>query len=160
MRVHDFLLHTEADFGDKVAIVHGKTRIKYSSLLGYSRHITAWLVGRNLAVGDRVAILTDDPTHYIASYFGILEAGGIVVGLNTQTSERSLDTVFSDCEPSYVFVSGRNRKYSKYIGAHSCVKEVLNIGFLLDPSSSSDTPEVNDRPKIRPEDIAQIIYTS
>ncbi len=160
MLVHDFLLHTESDFGDKVAIVHGKARVKYSSLLSYSRHITAWLVGQNLTVGDRVAILSDDPTHYIASYFGILAAGGIVVGLNTQTSERSLDTVLSDCEPSYVLVSGRCRKYSKYIGSHPCVQEVLEIGSLLDDPPDASVTQEREKPQISPDNTAQIIYTS
>ena len=114
MLVHDFLLHSSAVSGDKVAVVHGRERVTYAVLAGFARQVAAWLLGEGLRTGDRVAVLTDDPAHYISSYFGILQAGGIVVGLNTQTSERSLNTVLSDSGASFVLVSGRCRKYQPH----------------------------------------------
>ena len=160
MLVHEFLLYSSAAYGNKVAIVHGKERVTYSTLMAFARQVTVWLLNRGLIIGDRVALLTDDPTHYISSYFGILQAGGIVVGLNTLTSERSLDTVLSDCEASFVLVSGRCRKYSKFIASHPGVKETLDIASLLDGTPAPDSGhEITER-EISPQHIAQIIYTS
>lgn len=158
MFVHDYLNYAALTYGDKVAIVHGKERVTYSILLSNAHKITKWLTDENLQRGDRVAILTDDPTHYISVYFGILQAGGIVVGLNTQTSERSLDTVLTDSGAKYVLVSGRTGKYGKYIQNNLGVNYVAETGQLLVATHDEGT-EVNT-PEIQPQEIAQIIYTS
>lgn len=52
-------------------------------------------MARGLKAGSRVAIPTEQACEYVASYFGILAAGG-VVGLNTQTSDHVLSSVLSD----------------------------------------------------------------
>ncbi len=101
MLIHEFLLLSQANHSEKVAVVHGKERVTYASLSALSKEIAGWLVEQGLKPGERVAILTDNPVHYISSYFGVLQAGGIVVGLNTQTSERSLDTILLIATPLF-----------------------------------------------------------
>jgi len=160
MLVHEFLHNSAAAYGGKIAVVHGSERMPYSALLTYAGQTAAWLNEQGLAAGDRAAILTDDPAHYIASYFGILQAGGVVVGLNTQTSERSLNSVLSDCRASHVLVSGRCGKYRKFIQSHPCVRAHIDIASLLAETSytASSNPLSSKRTDAR--DIAQIIYTS
>ncbi len=160
MLIQDFLHQSANLYSDKVAIVHGKERVTYSTLMAFAHQVTTWLKERTLAVGARVAILTDNPTHYISSYFGILQAGGVVVGVNTQTSERSLETVLLDCGVSYVLVSGRSLKYSRYIASLLCVQEVLDIGSLFQEPALSEKIQTLEIPQVLPKHTAQIIYTS
>jgi acyl-CoA synthetase (AMP-forming)/AMP-acid ligase II len=159
MLVHDLLFRSSVLHGDKVAIVNGRERVTYTTLANSARQVAAWLLEHGMDTGDRVAILSDNPTQYIAAFFGILQAGGIAVGLNTQTSERSLNTVLSDCGASFVLVSGRCRKYQKYIQAHPDVKKNIDVFSLLDAGDSASADEISG-PKIKPNHIAQIIYTS
>jgi len=44
----------------------------YSELEGLAGRVAAWLVGRDVAAGDRVAILADNDATWIAGYLGIL----------------------------------------------------------------------------------------
>jgi acyl-CoA synthetase (AMP-forming)/AMP-acid ligase II len=159
MLVHDFLRHSAEKEGGKIALVHGRERVSYSALASFSRQTAAWLLERGLGPGDRVALLTDNPSHYISCYFGILQAGGIVVGLNTQTSERSLETVLSDCRPSFFLISGRSKKYGKYIESHPQAPTLQDIEVLL-TSANEDFRENGDPPGLTPGAIAQIMYTS
>ena len=160
MLVQDYLIHSAAAYGEKIAVVHGKERVPYSRLLTCAGQVAARLTEQDLTPGDRVAILTDEPVHYIASYFGILQAGGIIVGLNTQTSERSLNTVLSDCGASQVLISGRCRTYGKYIRSHPGVRALTDIETLLADSSYRLVPDNQFNRRTEPRDIAQIIYTS
>jgi len=159
MLVHEFLTRSIAA-EDKAAIIHGKKRVTYSTLLGFTGQVTKWLLAHGLQTGDRVAILTDDPTHYIASYFGILQSGGIAIGLNTQTTNRSLDEVLTDSGAAFILISGTCRKYITYAQARTGLKAFAEIGSLLEGISAAPKTDQLAQRTITPDSIAQIIYTS
>jgi non-ribosomal peptide synthetase component F len=107
--VHQFLLHSAERFPSKEAVVSAGGRVTYAELLARAGSISAWLIERGLAPGDRVGILMDEPRDYIASYFGVLMAAGTVVPLNTQTSSRLVAAQLGRCETSVVLT---HRKFS------------------------------------------------
>ncbi len=88
--VHSLLHRSALDYPDKTVLVHGDERISYGELSRLSNLVSLGLLNRGLRPGDRVGVLTDQAIEYVASYFGIMGAGGIVVGLNTQTAMLSL----------------------------------------------------------------------
>jgi long-chain acyl-CoA synthetase len=173
MFVHDFLLNSARLFPDKEAVIHAGERYTYSDVLAASSSIANWLLKSNLAPGFRATILTDEPFEYITSYFAILMAGGIAVGMNTQTSERTLRTIFNDCTPSVIFAHAKYRRYLEKISDIPFPKTIVING------SQKKLPAENSRkwlersqplalkpiitlqaPEITPYSIAQIIYTS
>lgn len=156
MLVHDFLIQSANNQPNKTALVHGKNRIEYTTLVECSQKIAGQLILQGLARGDRVGLLTDDPRHYISSYFGIVQAGGVVVGLNTQTSERSLDTVVSDCRPRFLLLSGRNKKYIPFLENQKHIKALSEVEGIL----KAPVEHTLSLPSLSEDDIAQIIYTS
>jgi long-chain acyl-CoA synthetase len=160
MLVHDFLQKSVVRFGEKTAVVSAQTRLTYRELADCALHSASLLLNNGLKAGDRVAILTDNPFHYIASYFGILQAGGIVVGLNTQTSERTLDTVISDCLPAFLFLSGRSRKYRDFLRGFPSLLKSFDLDALSSDAEQIQNPSTLNQTAPQPDDIAQIIYTS
>src|SRR3989304_7995873 len=133
-----------------------------------------YLIDGGLRKGDRVAILMDNPSEYIKSYFGILMAGGIVVALNVQTSVRTLEYQLNNCE---VFAILPQAKFMKYLsgltGSVPSVKAVAIIGWkagLIEnpPFRCLNYDEVLDSwsgrslplPNVADSDFAQLIYTS
>ncbi len=110
--VHDFLVRAAARFPDKVFVVYGERRATYGEVLTRSRAVAAWLASDGLGAGGRVGILLDDPHDYIAAYFGVLMAGGVVVALNTQTTPRTLSAVLNDCDVSCLFT---HRKFWRFV---------------------------------------------
>ncbi|MDY0041584.1 MAG: AMP-binding protein [Desulforhabdus sp.] len=156
--IQEFLERAAAAWPEKTAVVHDDERLSYGELRRRAGCIGQWLLDSGLEKGDRVALLTDQPDAYIASYFGILAAGGIVVGLNTQTSERALLSVLSDCQASLVLSHERYGKYTEVVVEVSSVgRMVVDIPSLWKVGCSDEQLAVLE---LDPEDIGQIIYTS
>ena len=85
------LLHNSVQcFSDKTAVIQGDVRVSYKSLWQKSSGLAHYLVENGLQRGDRVSILIENSPEYIASYYGVLLAGGAVVGLNTAAKSRDL----------------------------------------------------------------------
>ncbi|TKB07434.1 class I adenylate-forming enzyme family protein [Desulforhopalus sp. IMCC35007] len=143
---------------DKTAIVSGQERISYSELYSRSENICQWLLQNDLKVGDRVGLLTDQPCEYIAAYFGVLNAGGIVVGLNTQTSDHALEAVLEDSGISIVLSHNKFLKHGSVIKNAPSVRVFeTNIPALW---GNEKQAAIQARPQLNTEDICQIIYTS
>lgn len=168
------LLVQAADlFPDKVAIIQGNRRYSYRELKIASIALARWLVSQNFSRQGRAAILSDDPFEYISSYFAILMAGGIAVGLNTQTNDRTLHEILNDCSAEVVFCQPKFRTYldrvlphistsvrivTSPIGAIPAIpgKEWSDRTAILEENVHSDS----NLPEVSSADLAQIIYTS
>ena len=173
MFVHDFLLNSARLFPDKEAVIHAGKRYTYTDVLAASSSIAGWLLKSNFEPSFRAAILTDDPFEYIASYFAILMAGGIAVGMNTQTSERTLRTILTDCKPAAIFSHAKFRRYLEKISDLPFPKRLV-INDSKDELPAEKYRKWLDRsnilasqpiisvqaPEITSSSIAQIIYTS
>lgn len=111
MLITDYLFSANGLQPEKQALFCGSGIFTYGELYTTSQGITSWLNGLHLEPGFRGAILIDGPFEYITAYFGILSAGGVVVGLNTQTTDSGLVHVLNDCKVSVVFTSRRSERY-------------------------------------------------
>lgn len=170
MLIQDFLLRSCHRNPDSEALVSGMFRVTYSEVTNAAFSLAISLVKEGLKPGDRVAVLTDVPFDYIVSYFGALLAGGVFVGLNTQTSARTLMQQLSDCGAS---ITVTHHKFLKYFaGMAGCVPSLICVviagGGTVTGVSSRDFVSLlagsNDTlyllPTREPADVAQIIYTS
>ena len=172
--IHDYLINSAAKNPTKVALVHAGKRYTYSDLLTATKSIACWLQEQNYPVGFRGAILTDDPFEYITSYFAILMAGGVAVGLNTQTSGRSLRVVLNDSTPSLLFLHAKFQRYLS-AAATSIEHEMVVVGRNLKKTTPEELiitlqelDEILRYPsdgfledvELDPSSLAQLIYTS
>jgi len=69
---------------DKVAVRQADSNKTYSQLKQASDSVATYLLQAGLGKGERVALLIENSFEYIASYYGVLCAGGVVVALNTE----------------------------------------------------------------------------
>lgn len=156
--LHTFLTQSALRYPEKPVLLQAKEQVSYKELADRAGQISQWLLSHNLQLGDRVAILTDQACEYVAAYFGIVAAGGIVIGLNTQTSEHVLETVLSDSECSIVFSHKKFKKYASIINEQPSVRYFeTDIEALWKQNGSLENKPL---PHMSVEDIAQIIYTS
>ena len=100
---------------DKTAVVHASRRVTYGQLWIEVSAVAAFLREQGLKRGDRVGILMENCPEYIAAYYGILAAGGAVVGLNSEAKARNLVTCLNHCGASWLFANGRHRELPKII---------------------------------------------
>ncbi len=174
MLVQDFLQTAADRTPDKDVLIYGRNRVSYSRLRKASLSVAAWIDDLGLEAGFRGALLTDEPFEYLAAYFGVLMAGGTVVGLNTQTSDKSLLHTLQDSGAALLLA---NRKFSRHLhrvlpfaesvtavaitgsrepipGATSLCRE--DLAALLAATSGPG----RILPYRSPCDLAQLIYTS
>jgi acyl-CoA synthetase (AMP-forming)/AMP-acid ligase II len=138
--------------------------------------VTNWLTAHRYQPGFRAGILTDDPFEYVSLYFGIQQAGGIVVGLNTKTSGISLLAILKDCSASIVFAQAKySHQINEVAGRLSSLRHIVRgIGDTAAPTAghfpkqanlkevflSDNLPPPTLTQPLRGSDPAQIIYTS
>ena len=170
MLIQDFLIRASLENPAAEALVTGDCRATYARLADASFAFAGSLLTGGLKPGDRVAVMTDVPFDYIVSYFGTLLAGGVFVGLNTQTSTRTVRQLLSDCGASVALTHRKFLKYFDGIADHVQTLEYVAISgggciarvFCKDFAELLAVPAVNTGllPRVQPEELAQIIYTS
>lgn len=175
MLICEYLKRAAHRFPAKTALVRGKDRYTYKQLCQAANSVANWLISRRCQPGFRAGILTDDPFEYVSLYFGIQQAGGIVVGLNIQTSEPSLLATLKDCSAAVVFASSKCARHLAKVDNRlpslqhiACdIRETGRAGnsscewaTLTDVLQSSIGQPLSLSRPLQSSDIAQIIYTS
>jgi long-chain acyl-CoA synthetase len=82
---------------DAHAYISMDKTLTYGQLDRLSAAFAAWLQGRGLARGDRVAIMMPNVLQYPVAVFGILRAGCVVVNVNPLYTPRELEHQLKDC---------------------------------------------------------------
>jgi acyl-CoA synthetase (AMP-forming)/AMP-acid ligase II len=83
----------------RILIERGADSWAYGDLFQSSVRVAAWLRANGLVAGGRVMILLENGPEYVASYFGVLAAGGIAVALSPAAGPRELTVATAECEP-------------------------------------------------------------
>jgi len=174
MLIQDYLERSAHLEPTKDALIHRGRRRTYRELHLASQALARWIASRMPEPAFRAAILTDEPFDYVAAYFGILSAGGVVVALNTQTSERTLTGILGDCRVSIVLTDAKFSKHFPTLLALQPSVEAMAVRDLSRVSDATDdrcfdyqtvleSDAVDDSvalPRLAPSAVAQIIYTS
>lgn len=86
----------------KDAIIDGNKRITYSELNECISNLAGWLISRGVQRGDRVALLLQNSSEFVISFFAIAAIGAIAVPLNIQYKEQELTGYLRDSNPKVV----------------------------------------------------------
>ncbi len=79
----DLLRASAQRFADRQAILHRNAGVSYGELWRDVRRAANALRAGGLQSGERVALLIENSVDYVVAYYAALQAGGVVVGLNT-----------------------------------------------------------------------------
>ena len=111
MQVHNLLEIAATDYPDKNAVWYNDQWKTYSETNSAANKVSYFLLQHGIKRGDRVAVLHENSFDYIAIYFGILKAGAVVVGLNTETNRESLLYLLNNSESKIIFSSKKSIKH-------------------------------------------------
>ena len=163
---------------DRVVVHHRGKDTTYEQIASRAGAISGWLRRHGLEQGDRVVMLLENSAEYVACYLGILQARGVVVALNPDTTTRELSHTLSDASPVAVIVGRKAasplakwssqprgdgvsrprlliRETESIETSFPAAWHVVTLADVLRDAAGSTSRESPDL-----DDLAQLIYTS
>lgn len=165
----DYLRHSVERHFDAEAVVHQGRRVSYGQLWQSVCAVAAFLTEREFRVGDRVAILLENSPEYIATYYGTLKAGGVVVALNTAAKAKELVDGLAHSGARWLVADAQHPELDELCRAVSPTLRIIRVGatgLLVNESVhwddilKTDDGQVTRGVTLEPDSTAAIIYTS
>ncbi|MFQ5804659.1 MAG: AMP-binding protein [Candidatus Methylomirabilales bacterium] len=176
MSLPEVLAESAGRFQDKIAAVHGSRTATFGELNARCAGIALRLAELDVQPGQRVALIGQNSIEYIAAFFGVLRAGGVIVPFSPAYSAREVSAQLRDCEPSAAIVDGDLME--SFVGAggdsipaekricigtssglSACSAQAGNPGPFLADFDTSPGRAVR-LPPVAPDDLAVIAYSS
>ena len=152
----------------------------YAELRRMAEAIAAWLLGRGIEAGERVAILADNHPRWVAAYLGIIAAGGTTVPLDTAYHADQVSKLLRDSGTSLLICDQKHLEVVRgavagtdivIVQTDSGLSKNGRAGTPVAPDSEIDFDSVfahldaqggtDFRPIPRePDDVASLLYTS
>jgi acyl-CoA synthetase (AMP-forming)/AMP-acid ligase II len=139
------------------------TSVTYEQLASSAGRIAAGLLSRGLHPGDRVALLMHNSSEYLAAFFGVLNAGMVVVPLNVRLTRADFEHMLSDAQCAALiadepflddFLTAPSSVPLLLISARDNPKGAVSLEDLSRGQSPTE-PAVRDG-----EDLCSLMYTS
>ena len=94
----DFLARSAWVYRDRIAVVDGERRFTYAELGQRVHRQAGALRAMGVQPGDRVAVLAPNTVAALEAHFGVLQAGAVLVMLNTRLQAAELAWILNHCE--------------------------------------------------------------
>ena len=94
--LYQLLELTCVKYDENVATIFFDQKMTYGELRDQVRRLATALKGMGVKKGDRVAIMLPNSPQFIISYYGVLEAGGVIANISPLHVERELEYEFND----------------------------------------------------------------
>src|SRR5579863_4311825 len=98
-----FLRYAEQQFAAKTAVVCGNLRFTYAQFAERASRLAGALRQVGVKPGDRVAFLSLNCHRLLEAYYGVLEAGAVLLPLNIRLAPRELGYILNDAEAKVLF---------------------------------------------------------
>ena len=102
-----FLRYAERQFARRTAVVCGQERFTYQQMGERVGQLAGALRAAGVKPGDRVAFLGVNTHRLLEAYYGVLEAGAILLPLNIRLSAAELSHILNDAGASVLFIESQ-----------------------------------------------------
>jgi fatty-acyl-CoA synthase len=166
-----FLRYAREQFPDKVGVVCGAERFTYAQLADRSARLAGVLIAAGAQPGDRIAFLSSNCHRLLEAYYGVLEAGCVLLPLNIRLAAHELEFVLNDAKAKFLFVE---QQFLPLVEAFRKAVPSVEAFFLLDSEPQADWPAAQnyedllarstpfqcDVTQIDENSLAELFYTS
>lgn len=143
---------------------HAYRQCTYKQLVEQVEDIAAALICHDLRPGGRVAIVAENRPEWMIAYLGIVAAGGTAVPLDIQLNSGDLARLLARSDAQLVFVSATTWPLLKNAGLSLIVvafDPLQDAGCLvLDEWVRAGRASSMEKPRVSPENVAALLYTS
>jgi fatty-acyl-CoA synthase len=166
-----FLRYAEQQYPGRTAVVCGRERFTYSQLAERVGRLAGALRTVGVKPGDRVAFLSLNCHRLLEAYFGVLEAGGVLLPLNIRLAPDELAYILNNAEAKILFLE---KEFSDLVDSFRARLSTVESFSLLSgaphaswliPQNYEDllaaaTPYRPDVMEFDEDAVAEIFYTS
>ena len=99
-----FLRYARDQFPSKVGVVCGDHRLTYAQFAQRASRLAGGLLAAGAQPGDRIAFLSTNCHRLLEAYYGVLEAGCILLPLNIRLAPQELAYVLNDAQARLLFL--------------------------------------------------------
>jgi len=99
-----FLRYAREQYPDNTAVVCGDQRFTYTQFADRVARLAGALRTRGVKPGDRVAFLSPNCHRLLEAYYGVLEAGAVLLPLNIRLSPGELAYILNDSGATVLFL--------------------------------------------------------
>ncbi|WP_208630404.1 non-ribosomal peptide synthetase [Amycolatopsis kentuckyensis] len=135
-----------AGSADRVAVTCGRERVSYRELDARANRLAHALIARGVGPDQLVALLLPRSVDLVVAVLAVLKAGGAYLPLDPDSPAGHLDHVLGDAKPVLV------------LGARPAATGLPCLP--LDDPGLAGHPETAPRRRIRPGQLAYVVYTS
>ena len=162
-------LHRAVDlFPNKVGVVSGSKQFTYREFGERCERLATGLVAKGIRAGDRVAYLSFNTHQLLEGYYGVVQAGGIVMPLNVRLSPQELVAILNHSgarmlifENDFVPLVEKLRPLCSNIQRYVTTDDkVACADMQYEEIIDSGHPERADVMSIDEMSIAELFYTS
>lgn len=168
MLIHHLLKDQASSRPDENALWFSNQWFTYKQLYDKARSVAAFLITNGFQPNQRAALLMDNCDGYAVFYFGVLMAGGVVVGLNPGFSAEDLKVLVKDCQATALVVDKKHLNLLVKAGVNDanlsiviretdstlgCETEALWEDVFTFTGSGGEVRRID-------QDLAEIVYTS
>jgi long-chain acyl-CoA synthetase len=166
MLVHEFLRRSVDRWPDQTGVVEVRGSRSYADLYQDAARIAQVLVNCGVKRGDRVVLALENSHLWVTAFFGILEAGGVVVPLAAGQKNDRLQYAVRDCTPVACIVDEATASALGPAGATLAMlvdrrggDHVRHVALDLHRAMAQASP-VAPLVRVIDVDLAAIVYTS
>jgi fatty-acyl-CoA synthase len=100
-----FLRYAEQQFPNKTAVVCRDQRFTYAQFGDRAARLAGALLAAGVKAGDRVAFLSMNCHRLLEAYFGVLDAGAVLLPLNYRLASHELAYILNDSGATKLFLA-------------------------------------------------------
>ncbi len=166
-----FLRYAREQFPRKVGVVCGDQRFTYQQFAERCTRLAGALIAAGARAGDRIAFLSTNCHRLLEAYYGVLEAGCILLPLNVRLGPEELAFVLNEAQARFLFIETTFLPLAESFRAFVPSIEAF---FLLDGPPRANwvrphnyehmlaeaSPFESDFTQIDEDSVAEIFYTS
>jgi len=166
-----FLRYARVQFPKKVGVVCGSRRFTYAQVAERAARLAGALVTAGAKPGDRVAFLSTNCHRLLEAYYGVLEAGCVLLPLNIRLAPQELAFVLNDAQARFLFVEPM---FAPLAGPLRAGVPSIEMCFLLEGRAEADwlqpqnyddllsasAPFECDFTQVDEDSLAELFYTS
>jgi fatty-acyl-CoA synthase len=166
-----FLRYAAQQYPRRTAIVCNDDRFTYAQMADRVGRLAGALRGAGIQPGDRVAFLSSNCHRLLEAYYGVLEAGAVLLPLNIRLTPAELGYILNDSGASALFIEKQFLPV-----AEALRKDIPTVKFFcqldgapeapwLSPKNydallAAATPHLADISAIDETSLAELFYTS